>query len=51
VEVLSRVQAGGTAFWAHVGGFLTGLVLARLFGNPEHLERRRSGAFILPRDA
>lgn len=51
VEVLSRVQGGGTAFWAHVGGFLTGLVLARLFGHPEHLARRRSGAFILPRDA
>jgi len=51
VEVLSRVQGGGTAFWAHVGGFLTGLALARLFGNPQHLERRRSGAFILPRDA
>jgi membrane associated rhomboid family serine protease len=27
-------QSGGVAFWAHVGGFVTGLVLIRFFENP-----------------
>ena len=33
--------AGGVAFWAHVGGFVAGLVLVRLFENPALVERRR----------
>jgi len=41
---------GGVAFWAHVGGFVAGLVLIKLFANPEFLERRRGGMVILPRD-
>ena len=41
---------GGTAFWAHVGGFVAGLVLIKLFANAEYLERRRAGAVILPHD-
>ena len=36
---LSKVQ-GGVAFWAHVGGFVAGLVLIKLFTNPD-LARRR----------
>jgi membrane associated rhomboid family serine protease len=27
-------QGGGVAFWAHVGGFLAGLVLVKLFQSP-----------------
>ncbi len=42
---------GGVAFWAHVGGFVAGMVLIRLFTNPDYLERRRGGIVILPRDA
>jgi rhomboid family protein len=42
---------GGTAFWAHVGGFIAGLVLIKVFANPEFLERRRAGMLMLPRDA
>ncbi len=49
VGALSPTE-GGVAVWAHVGGFLTGLVLVKLFANPEFLERRRAGVF-LPRDA
>jgi len=41
---------GGVAVWAHVGGFLCGLLLIKLFANADHLARRRAGAFILPRD-
>jgi membrane associated rhomboid family serine protease len=39
VQVISGVsgmngpsRAGGVAFWAHIGGFITGLVLALLVG-------------------
>lgn len=31
VLTLSGPDVGGTAFWAHVGGFLTGVLVARLF--------------------
>src|SRR6266705_2269187 len=34
---------GGVAFWAHVGGFVAGMALIRLFTNPDYLERRRGG--------
>ena len=50
VGALSRME-GGTAFWAHVGGFVAGMALIRLFVNPEYLERRRSRVIILPRGA
>ncbi len=46
---LSRAQ-GGVAVWAHVGGFVAGLLLIKLFANSDYLERRRSGMLILPRD-
>ncbi len=49
VGALSHME-GGVAFWAHVGGFLAGLVAVKLFANPEFLERRRGGVVILPRD-
>jgi len=48
VGSLSRME-GGTAFWAHVGGFVAGMALIRVFVNPEYLERRRSRVIILPR--
>ena len=41
---------GGVAVWAHVGGFLCGLVLIKLFANADYLARRRAGVLILPRD-
>ncbi|HKW39719.1 MAG TPA: rhomboid family intramembrane serine protease [Gemmatimonadales bacterium] len=46
---VSRAQ-GGVAVWAHVGGFVAGLLLIKLFANPGYLERRRGGMIILPRD-
>ena len=49
-SALSHAQGGGgVAVWAHVGGFVAGMALIRLFANPEYLARRRSGAIILPR--
>ena len=47
---LSRAQ-GGVAVWAHVGGFVAGMALIKLFVNSEYLERRRSRVIILPRGA
>lgn len=37
---LGASQTGGTAFFAHIGGFVSGLVLIRLFAKREYLERR-----------
>src|SRR5439155_1345198 len=40
VGSLSRVE-GGVAVWAHVGGFVAGMALIKLFANRDYLERRR----------
>src|SRR5213594_230136 len=37
---LSEVEGGGVAFFAHVGGFVTGLVLVKLFASEDVLRRR-----------
>lgn len=37
----SPSEGGGVAFWAHVGGFVAGLVLSRLFRNPDLLAIHR----------
>ncbi len=34
-------MGGGVAFWAHVGGFITGAALVKLFENPELVELRQ----------
>ena len=35
-------QTGGVAFWAHLGGFLAGVILIKLFEKPDHLAHHRS---------
>jgi membrane associated rhomboid family serine protease len=35
-------QAGGVAFWAHIGGFVAGVVLVKLFERPDRLAAHRS---------
>jgi membrane associated rhomboid family serine protease len=30
-------ETGGVAFWAHVGGFVAGVVLVKLFAKPNHI--------------
>ena len=37
---LGARQSSGTAFFAHIGGFVAGMVLIKLFARQEHLERR-----------
>src|SRR5262245_9414647 len=34
-------EAGGVAFWAHVGGFLAGIALVGVFAKPERIEAHR----------
>jgi membrane associated rhomboid family serine protease len=33
---------GGVAFWAHIGGFVAGLVLIKLFARPDYVEAHRA---------
>lgn len=40
-------EGGGVAFWAHVGGFLAGAVLIRLFRDPELVARHRALAHTM----
>jgi membrane associated rhomboid family serine protease len=35
-------QTGGVAFWAHIGGFVAGVVLVKLFRRPDHLNAHRT---------
>lgn len=35
-ELGSRVQGGGVAYWAHIGGFVFGMAAAWLFFRPRH---------------
>jgi membrane associated rhomboid family serine protease len=41
VGAVVAVQTGGVAYLAHIGGFVTGLVSARLFENAERLADQR----------
>lgn len=36
-------SSGGVAFWAHVGGFVAGLVLVKLFQNPDLVAAKKAG--------
>ena len=40
---LSRIgsEGGGVAFWAHVGGFLAGVILIKVFARPDDVEAHR----------
>jgi len=42
VMSLNSTSAGGVAYWAHVGGFATGLVLVRLFTQPARVSQIRA---------
>jgi membrane associated rhomboid family serine protease len=45
-----RAAGGGVAFVAHLGGFMAGVVLIKLFAQPEFVmrHRRSAGAFARP---
>jgi membrane associated rhomboid family serine protease len=39
---LGRSGGGGVAFWAHIGGFVAGLVMIKLFAKPELIAAHRA---------
>lgn len=41
-------EGGGVAVWAHVGGFVAGVVLIRLFARPRLVEARKAGVHLPP---
>jgi membrane associated rhomboid family serine protease len=41
VTMVAGAQGGGVAFWAHVGGFVAGLVLVKLFARPDYVAAHR----------
>jgi membrane associated rhomboid family serine protease len=41
VGMVAQVKTGGVAYLAHVGGFLFGVVLARVFEDPRRIAQRR----------
>jgi len=43
--LISAEERGGVAFWAHIGGFVAGLVLIKLFARPTDVEAHRRGQF------
>lgn len=53
IQILSSLvqgpAGGGVAFWAHIGGFLAGLLLVKFFENDQLVAAKRKGV-TLPRD-
>jgi membrane associated rhomboid family serine protease len=45
---LTPSMGGGVAFWAHVGGFVAGLVLVKVFENRQLVEARRRHIRLSP---
>jgi membrane associated rhomboid family serine protease len=44
-------ERGGVAFWAHLGGFLAGVILIRLFARREDVQTHKEGYWQPPRVA
>jgi len=42
LTVLGRGEGGGVAFWAHVGGFVAGLALVKLFAQSDYVAAHRT---------
>ena len=42
VSLAVRGEGGGVAFWAHLGGFLAGVVLVKLLARPEYVTAHRT---------
>ena len=43
VGLAAEPGGGGVAFWAHVGGFVAGVVLVKFMARPEDVQAHRSG--------
>jgi len=40
--LFSSGEKGGVAFWAHIGGFVAGVVLIKFFARPEYVQAHRA---------
>lgn len=47
--VAGPAVGGGVAVWAHVGGFISGLIVVKIFENPELVEAKRHHVKLDPR--
>jgi len=43
LSTLRRDVSGGVAVWAHIGGFIAGVLLIRVFADSAFVQRRRAG--------
>ena len=43
--MLAGTKGGGVAFWAHIGGFLAGAVLVKLFARRDYVAAHRAGTY------
>ena len=41
----AKEGGGGVAFWAHIGGFIAGAVLVKLFARPDYVAEHRAGHY------
>jgi membrane associated rhomboid family serine protease len=48
LTVVAGATGGGVAFWAHVGGFITGAALIKLFARPGDVAERRAQSWRPP---
>jgi membrane associated rhomboid family serine protease len=45
VTAVAGTKSGGVAFWAHIGGFVAGLVLVKLFARRDYVAAHRAGTY------
>ena len=45
MTMVAGARGGGVAFWAHVGGFVAGLVLIKLFARRDYVASHRAGHY------
>jgi membrane associated rhomboid family serine protease len=45
VTAVAGAKAGGVAFWAHIGGFLAGAILVKLFARRDMVQAHEAGTF------
>ena len=43
--VVAGAKGGGVAFWAHIGGFVAGMILVKLFARRDYVREHRAGTF------
>jgi membrane associated rhomboid family serine protease len=48
VTAVAGAKSGGVAFWAHIGGFVAGLVLVKLFARRDLVDAHRASHFRPP---